>query len=210
MAPPLQTYTGGDLQCNGYLVAGLHGEFVAIDAPDGFAAWVQKILPDKARLTHLLLTHQHFDHTADAAALQHSTGCMVHAVAAFDEALSLAKHAMMWGIPVPGAFNVEKPLGSAVGSATWAGLNWHILPLPGHSVDGAAYYLPESGILFSGDSLFAGSIGRTDLPGGSMDELLKQLHEKLFLSLPPQTRVYPGHGPSTTIGKELASNPYIA
>ena len=191
-------------------MVGVGGEFAAIDAPEGFAAWVRQALPDGARLTHLLLTHQHFDHTADAAKLQRETGCTIHAVSACDESLSLAKHAAMWGIPVPEAFNVQEPLGNAGGSATWAGLNWRILPLPGHSVDGAAFYLPDAGMLFSGDSLFAGSIGRTDLPGGSLNKLLEQLRKKLFSALPLQTHVFPGHGPSTTLGEELANNPYIA
>lgn len=210
MATELMQYSGGALGCNGYLVPGSQGEWVAVDAPEGFAAWVRRTLPENNRLTHLLLTHQHFDHTADAALLQRTTGCRVHAVSACDSSLSLAEHAAMWGIPLPETFSVEKPLGSADSEANWAGLNWRVLPLPGHSADGVAYYLPEQGILFSGDSLFAGSIGRTDLPGGNLDKLLKQLHEKLFSLLPPQTRVYPGHGPSTTLGEELIKNPYIA
>lgn len=210
MTPPVRTYTGGDLQCNGYLVVGVGGECVAIDAPEGFAEWIQRSLPPGECLTHLLLTHQHFDHTADAALLQRTTGCAIHAAFDCDSSLSLAEHAAMWGIPRLEAFSVERPLGKTNSVANWAGLDWRVLPLPGHSTDGMAYYLPEQGILFSGDSLFAGSIGRTDLPGGNLDELLKQLREKLFSSLPPKTRVYPGHGPYTTLGEELINNPYIA
>ncbi len=210
MKPQIRTYTGGELQCNGYLVTGDGVEYTAIDAPSGFAEWVRRVLPEGGHLTHLLITHQHFDHTADAAQMQRETGCTVHAVSACTPSLSLADQAVKWGIPVPAPFVVAEPLGDKATTAQWGGLNWRIIPLPGHSRDGVAYYLPDAGALFCGDSLFAGSIGRTDLPGGNLGELVSHLRERLFSALPPQTHVFPGHGPSTTLGEELINNPYIA
>lgn len=83
-----------------------------------------------------------------------------------------------------------------------------VLHVPGHSPGGIALYDPEGGYVIAGDSLFAGSIGRTDLPGGDMATLVKSVRDKL-LTLPPKTVVFPGHGPETTIARELAGNPYL-
>lgn len=83
-----------------------------------------------------------------------------------------------------------------------------VIHVPGHSPGGVALYDAEDSFLISGDSLFAGSVGRTDLPGGSMDDLIRAIRTKL-LTLPDNTIVYPGHGPATTIGQEKRSNPYL-
>jgi glyoxylase-like metal-dependent hydrolase (beta-lactamase superfamily II) len=83
-----------------------------------------------------------------------------------------------------------------------------VIHIPGHSAGGSCFYLEKEGILISGDSLFAESIGRTDLPGGSQALLVVSIREKL-LTLPPETRVFPGHGPATTIGHEKKYNPYL-
>ena len=82
------------------------------------------------------------------------------------------------------------------------------LAVPGHSKGGMAYYLSESGSVFVGDSVFAGSIGRTDLWGGSFTDLVESVKAKL-LTLPQETVIYPGHGPSTTVGEEKMRNPYL-
>ena len=208
MGMEMKVYSGGELMCNGYLVRGKSGEYVAVDAPDGFADWVQRRLPKGARLGHLLLTHQHFDHIQDAAALQQATGCTVHACCPYNTDLTLAKHAADWGIPAPAAFRVEDPLGSADTKADWAGLRWEALHIPGHSPDSMVYALPEEGVVFAGDVLFAGSIGRTDLPGGSMRDLVLGIRSKV-MPYPPETQVFPGHGPSTTVGDEELNNPFL-
>ncbi len=83
-----------------------------------------------------------------------------------------------------------------------------ILPAPGHSRGGSLFYFPADGVLFSGDTLFAGSIGRTDFPGGDWDTLQKTIREQI-LPLPDDTRVYPGHGASTTVRRERETNPYL-
>lgn len=205
---PMEKYTGGELMCNGYLLPGKEGEYVAVDAPAGFAAWVQSKLPTGARLAHLLLTHQHFDHIQDAAALQAATGCKVHACMAHDPSLTLADHAIQWGIAPPAAFTVQDVLGEQDSEAAWGGLRWQAFHVPGHSPDSVVYYLPESALLFTGDVLFAGSIGRTDLPGGSMNRLLSGIRSKL-LPLPPQVAVLPGHGPASDMQEESLNNPFI-
>ena len=205
---PMQKYTGGELMCNGYLVPGENGEYVAVDAPGGFAARVQKTLPAGAKLSYLLLTHQHFDHIQDAAALQAATGCHVLACMPYSPALTLGEHALQWGITPPQPFAVSTALGERDSEHTWAGLRWRALHVPGHSADSMAYYLPELGLLFAGDVLFAGSIGRTDLPGGSMAQLVRGIGRKI-MTLPPETEVHPGHGYATSVQEEALNNPFI-
>jgi glyoxylase-like metal-dependent hydrolase (beta-lactamase superfamily II) len=118
-------------------------------------------------------------------------------------------------MPVPAMAQVDGELreGDAV---RWGRYEARVLESPGHTPGSVCLYLPadaapaaaEPGILFAGDTLFAGSIGRTDLWGGSFDHLLRSLHTKL-LALPDATLVYPGHGPATTIGDERETNPFL-
>ena len=84
-----------------------------------------------------------------------------------------------------------------------------VIHTPGHSPGGVCFYLPQAGCLFCGDTLFAEGVGRTDLPGGDFDQLKQSVVERLF-TLPPETRVLPGHGPTTTIGWERENNPYVS
>lgn len=91
---------------------------------------------------------------------------------------------------------------------TLAGITLQVISTPGHTVGGCCYYVKEAGILISGDTLFAESVGRTDFPTGSMGTLVRSIKDKLFV-LPDETRVYPGHGDSTTIGHEKEYNPFL-
>ena len=86
-------------------------------------------------------------------------------------------------------------------------LGWELIPTPGHKEDAVCFYVPKEGVLFSGDTLFQESVGRTDLQGGDMQELIRSLQR--LKQLPPQTVVYPGHGYTTTIGHEIEFNPYL-
>ncbi len=207
MAVDIQKYTGGPVACNAYLVRGKEG-YVAVDAPLGFTNWVQAHLPQGEKLTHLLLTHQHFDHVQDAAKLKEQTGCCICAHSAWSPELTLEAAARSWGIKPPAPFTVDELLGDSRTEAHWGGLDWQLYSIPGHSPDGMAYGLAEEPCLFVGDILFAGSIGRTDFPGGSLATLVSGIREKL-LGLEPATEVYSGHGPSTSIQEELLNNPYL-
>lgn len=200
-------YTGGPVACNAYLLEGADG-YLLVDAPAGTAAWLQKHLPAGAVLKHLLITHQHFDHVQGAADVQKLTGCTIHAAMPYSTALTLEDMAGGWGMPPVKPYIVDDAFGAADRSADWGGLNWKIFSIPGHAVDGAAYYAADSGELFVGDILFAGAVGRTDFPNGSMSALVRGIRSKL-LPLPPETRVYCGHGPATTVGEEAAENPYL-
>ncbi len=208
MAVDIQKYTGGPVACNAYLIRGAEG-WVAIDAPLGFADWVQKRLPQGDKLCTLLLTHQHFDHVQDAARLKELTGCRICAHSPYSPELTLEAAARAWGITPPAPYVVDDAFGSTRRRADWGGLSWQLHAIAGHSPDGMAYGLAEERLLFVGDILFAGSIGRTDFPGGSLSSLVRGIREQL-LPLPHDTEVFSGHGPSTSIQEELLNNPYLS
>lgn len=213
-----ETYTGGIAQTNGYLLRPRTqgGPVILIDAPAGIAQWLgaRGVRPD-----WLLLTHHHFDHVENAAAVA-ETGARVVAFARPTAELTLANFAASWGMPMNiRPFAVNEVLSSSRANAdggvaqVWSavpGLDgaWKWAHVPGHSPDGIVFHNPGLGWLFAGDTLFAGSIGRTDLPGGDHARLIEGLRSVL-LELPPETRVLPGHGPETRIGEEEATNPYL-
>lgn len=209
MSADIQVYTGGPCACNGYLVKCRSG-YVAIDAPLGFAAWVARHLPTDAQLTDLLITHQHFDHVQGVAELVAATGCRVHACMPYSRELTLEELASRsWG----GGLNVEPfrvddAFGTTCSTGEWGGTTWHIYHIPGHSPDGVAYKSSATGEVFCGDILFAGAVGRTDFPGGSMSSLIRGIRDKL-LPLPHTTIIHSGHGPDTSLEEEILNNPYL-
>lgn len=197
-------YTGGFVQTNGYLVETPDGNFL-IDAPEGVARWAEA---KGVRVDEVLLTHQHYDHVTDCAALK-AGGAKLFALEDYSKDLTLENAARAWGLPISvvpyeidGKFDPEKTL-------RVAGLEIRLAHVPGHSPDSVTFYLPEKGVLFSGDTLFEGSVGRTDLPGGNTKQLLDGISGKL-LTLPEETTVFPGHGGQTEIGVEKRENPYLA
>lgn len=195
----LQTYTGGSVQTNGYLIEGPEG-WVAIDAPSGFDTVIAKA---NANIVGTLLTHQHFDHVESAHALP-----ALQAYEPLNRDLVMDARARENGLPVTVPdFTVEEILKEKA-TVTLAGLIFQILHVPGHSPDSLAFYLESENLLFAGDALFHGSIGRTDLPGGDHETLLTSIRQDLY-SLPEHTTVLPGHGPPTTIVQEKKTNPYV-
>lgn len=199
----ITSHTGGFAQTNGYLIETAGGNFL-IDAPEGVADW----LADKGvSVTDVLLTHQHYDHVLDARALQDG-GARLHAYAPYSKELTLEIAARAWGMPISvepyridALFEMARPL-------RIAGLEILLAHVPGHAADSVIFHLPDQKVVFSGDTLFAGSIGRTDLPGGSTTQLLDGIGRHL-MSLPPETRVLSGHGSVTTIHREATGNPFL-
>ena len=199
----ISIYTGGFVQTNGYLIETPDGNLL-IDAPNGVSQWLAQ---KGVRVDDVLLTHQHYDHVEDAAALR-ANGAKLHAFADYSTDLTLESAARGWGLPisitpyqVDRLFAMNEPL-------KLAGLEIAMAHVPGHSTDSVTFLLRDHELLFSGDTLFAGSIGRADLPGGNMNQLLDGITKHLMI-LPAITKVYPGHGPSTTIGEEARNNPYL-
>lgn len=197
----LDIYTGGFVATNAYLLT-LDGTTLLIDAPAGVFEWLQQkdISPD-----HLLLTHQHFDHVEDAALFT----CPIHAFSPFSRDLTLDAGARAMGLPVTIAeFQVGEILAQKE-ALTLGKFQIRLEHVPGHSPDSMVFSIPDAAVAIVGDTLFQGGVGRTDLPGGDHELLIQGIRKKI-LTLPPQTRVYPGHGPATTPAAETANNSFLA
>lgn len=199
-----RTFPLGPMETNCYLIYS-DKDAAAVDpggAPDEVVDFLKQ---NKLALSHILLTHLHFDHTYGVRDLVKATGAKV--LASDKDRYMLGNElgrGGLWEMPrVPEyEFSGIEPgkLDLPVGDCS-------VLATPGHSPGGLSFYFKELKAVFSGDSLFYRSIGRTDFPGGSQDVLLKSIRDQLF-SLPVETRVFPGHGPSSSIGDEKINNPY--
>lgn len=162
------------------------------------------------QLQYILLTHAHVDHTLGIDFLcENYPGLPV--VAHKDDAplgQMRPQQAQMFHLPVrPAPLSIDRFISDGE-TLKLGNENITVITTPGHSPGGVCYYVPTSAFVLTGDTLFQGSIGRTDLPGGNHRQLIDSIRRQL-LSLPPDTVVYPGHGPATTIGREKASNPYL-
>lgn len=195
----------GPLQENTYLLVGEDGRGAIVDPGDE----PERILAEVRRLglrpEAILLTHAHFDHLGAVASLVEALNLPVYLHPA-DLPLyqSAAQSAARWGLSVPQPPEPVDPL--AEGQNLDFGLGLEVLYLPGHAPGHVGFYRP--GHLLSGDVLFRGGIGRYDLPGSDPGALFASLQR--VAKLPPETVVYPGHGPTTTIAAERATNPYLA
>lgn len=189
------------VETNGYLLETTEGNLL-VDAPEGVAEWLDA---RGVRVDVLYLTHQHYDHVEDVAKLQ-GRGVRVLAWAEYSKDLTLEAYGASWGLPQVEEYGVDELVNEGEGS--WFGKEILVFHVPGHSLDSIAFYCVEGGVLFSGDALFAGSVGRCDLPGGDFEMLIYGIREKI-LKLPDETRVMPGHGPETTVGRERDGNGYL-
>ncbi len=153
--------------------------------------------------TAILLTHAHVDHISALGAVRRALGDIPVYLNPADEKLYRSPDNALEPY-IPAARDLPETTAELPETP---GLR--ILPAPGHSRGGALFYFPADGVLFSGDTLFAGSIGRTDFPGGDWETLQQTIREQI-LTLPDDTRVYPGHGTSTTVRREREGNPYLA
>lgn len=197
----ITSYTGGMVQTNGYLVE-VGGGKVLFDAPAGVAGWLEE---KGVELDALVLTHQHYDHVEDVAELQ-ASGVRVYGWAGYSKVLTLEELGEGYGLPAVEPYVVDELLKE--GEREFLGERIEVMYVPGHSADSLAVYFKGAGVVVAGDALFAGSVGRCDLPGGSFELLISGIKEKLMV-LPDETRVLPGHGGETTIGRERVSNGYL-
>jgi glyoxylase-like metal-dependent hydrolase (beta-lactamase superfamily II) len=206
----IETFEAGPVATNGYLVADkLDGVAVVIDAPQGAArSIVEQAKKWNTPIAYLVNTHGHWDHFLDNAELLRLTGAKfgIHRESAPLLDLPQARY---FGLDLdiepshPDFFLEEgKPLD--VGS-----LQFEVFHCPGHCPGSAVLFERRERVAFVGDVLFAGSVGRADLPGGDYETLMRSIREKL-LPLGDDVRVFPGHGPVTTIGHERLTNPFLA
>ena len=200
----------GPLQCN-CSVIGDEGtrEGMVIDPGDdinGVLALVQK---HGLTVKQIVVTHAHIDHVGGAMKLRQITGAPILLNQNDYALLKMLDAQAAWvGMVSPGKVEIDQALSE--GDKLRAGsLEAAVLHTPGHTEGSVCLYFPAQQKLIAGDTLFAGSIGRTDLPGGSLEQILKSLHQRL-LALPDETVVIPGHGPLTTIGEERETNPFLA
>lgn len=188
------------------------GQAVLVDAPPEPDAIGAILIQHDLTLAAVMLTHGHIDHTGGSGELARATGASVY-VHPDDDFLTLhpvEQLRAMFGMIPPGVYDVPEKFESLTDGERIrvAGLEFEVRHTPGHTPGHCCFYLEEDGALFSGDQLFAGSIGRTDLPGGSLLALMASMEEKVMV-LPDNTRVLPGHGPETTIGRERRTNPFL-
>lgn len=203
----LETLTVGPLQENCYLLTDPATRRAVVIDPGDEAARLLAAL-DGFDLAEVWLTHAHFDHIGALAPLQRRFPVPVYLHENDHELFAhAAQSAAFFGLSIEQPTCELSPLSH--GQKLRLGhLEATCLFTPGHAPGHMAFYLPEAGVVFAGDALFRGSVGRTDLPGGDPAQLLASIRREL-LTLPAATRVLPGHGPETTIGAELRSNPFL-
>ncbi len=199
----------GPLQCNCSVIGDeTTHEAMVIDP----GAEIQNILAvvrkHNLQVKQIVITHAHIDHVGGAMKLRAATGAPILLNQNDYELLKMLDVQASWiGVASPGKVDIDQNIGQA-DTIKAGSLTANVLATPGHTEGSVCLYFPSQKMLIAGDTLFAGSIGRTDLPGGSFEKIIHSLHEKL-LTLPDDTVVTPGHGPQTTIGHERETNPFV-
>jgi glyoxylase-like metal-dependent hydrolase (beta-lactamase superfamily II) len=199
----------GPLQCNCSIVGdeATH-EAMVIDPGDNIERVLELVRKHNLQVKQIVITHAHIDHVGGAMKLRAATGAPI-LLNQNDYALvkMLDVQATWIGMAPPGKVEIDASVGQA-DTLKAGGLTGQVMHTPGHTEGSICLYFAPEKKLIAGDTLFAGSVGRTDLPGGSWEKILQSLHEKV-LALPDETVVVPGHGPLTTIGEEREGNPFL-
>lgn len=201
-------FDGGAKIPGGYVDDGQLKEAVIID-PAADAACIEAMIARyKLKPVAVLLTHGHFDHLSAADAVGKRYGIKVYA--GNEERLVMNSSSYNLSLPFTGegmTFEADEYFKPGE-ELDFAGFRIETIPVPGHTIGSVCYYFEEQKVLFSGDTLFAGSVGRSDFPTGNAGQLIRAIKSGL-MSLPDDVKVYPGHGESTTIGCERVNNPFI-
>src|SRR5882757_2016487 len=199
---PLDTFTGGIFDTNSFF---LLNSGILIDAPQGAADWLKE---KGYRVSTLLLTHGHIDHVWDAARIQKEHECRVGYHVDTEQMVTergfFKNFGYNWEIePIQPGFHIAESATTKV-----EGVDFQVLLVPGHCPGSLCFLEKQQRILFGGDVLFAGGVGRWDLPGGDGELLFSGIRNKVF-PLGDDITVLPGHGPATKIGIERKTNPYV-
>ncbi len=205
----LETFPVGPLHCNCTILGDeVTHEAMVVDPGDNIPEILSRLQKHGLTLRQIVVTHAHIDHVGGAAQLRKLTGAPVLMNQQDLALLGMMEMQAGWiGVPTP---EVAPPDASAEDGLAigLAALPAEVLHTPGHTPGSICLLFPAQHLLLAGDTLFAGSIGRTDLPGGDGHQILRSLRDRLLV-LPDTTRVVPGHGPETTIGEERHSNPFL-
>jgi len=200
-----ESFCGGIFETNCYLVHAPGGT-ILFDAPDGADAWIES---KGVKLDLLILTHGHFDHVPDVAKLKRRLGCQLGCSAETVPMISDPDFFKNFGFQLE--IEVAKPdfIIEEAAERAFLGAKFRVLEVPGHCPGSLCFYSRDGEILVGGDVLFAGGVGRWDLPGGDGELLFRGIREKLY-ALNDEVTVLPGHGPPTKIGTERRTNPFVS
>jgi len=205
----LETFPVGYLQCNCTILGDSDsGEAIVIDPGDEIDDIHRRLLRHGLKLKQILITHAHIDHVGGALRLKRLTGAPILLNENDLPLLKMMDEQAGWlGMDTP---ETEAPDASLNDGLT-VGLEKYpaqVIHTPGHTQGSVCLHFAPLNLVIAGDTLFAGSIGRTDLPGGNERQIIQSIHHRLLV-LPEETRILPGHGPATTIGREKYTNPFL-
>jgi len=205
----LETFPVGPLQCNCTILGDeAAGEAIVIDPGDEISRIHSRLTSLGLKLKQILITHAHIDHIGGALKLKRLTSAPILLNENDLPLLQMMDSQAAWlGIVPPETAPPDESLvdGQRVGLAAYPA---EVLHTPGHTQGSICLHFAPLRMVVAGDTLFAGSIGRTDLPGGNSEQIIDSIRTRL-MALPDETRVIPGHGPATSIGSERRSNPFI-
>jgi hydroxyacylglutathione hydrolase len=204
----IQSLVVGPIQANCFILGDEKTqEAVVIDPGDEAQRILTGLQKQALTLKYIINTHGHFDHVGANKALKEKTGApiLIHRAEA-PLLAQLSSSAAVWGMQVDDSPPADRLLEDG-DRISFGEITLEVIHTPGHSLGGISLYTPKD--LFVGDTLFAGSIGRTDFPGGDYDQLISGVRTRLFV-LGDDVRVFPGHGPATTIGQERRYNPFFS
>lgn len=205
----LESFPVGPLACNCTILGDEDaGEAIVVDPGDEVTRIYRRLTELGLKLKQILITHAHIDHVGGALKLKRLTGAPIFLNESDLPLLKMMAIQAAWlGVETPETASPDEALteGLTVGLIRYPA---QVIHTPGHTQGSVCLHFAPLKMILAGDTLFAGSIGRTDLPGGNYRQIIESIHSRL-LSLPDETRVLTGHGPETTIGKERQSNPFL-
>jgi glyoxylase-like metal-dependent hydrolase (beta-lactamase superfamily II) len=204
-----ETFPVGPLRCNCTLLANMDSlEAIVVDPGDEIADILARLARHHLTLKQIIVTHAHIDHIGGAAQLKRVTGAPVLFHQADLPILDMLEMQAGWlGIPTPEKVVLDQSANDGLATGI-PGLEAEVIHTPGHTPGSICLLFPKQELLLAGDTLFAGSVGRTDLPGGDTSTLMHSIHTRVLL-LPERTLVVPGHGEETTLGQERETNPFL-